>query len=86
MTQKQEEILKRQLTRLLIPEAVDEAFEALTKGDPKWLKSFKEELIKKSGNTACCAIDFAKYYAVKSGVLTQKPEDHFGDCEWMIED
>jgi len=86
MTPKQEEILKRQLKRLLISEAVDEAFEALTKGDPKWLTSFKEELAKKSGNTACLSIDFAKYYAVKAGTLTQKPDDHFGNCGWFLED
>jgi hypothetical protein len=68
LTDNKKKVLKSQLEKILLPEAVDEAYTILTSCDEKWYNSFKEEYRKKSFNTACCAIDFAKDYLVKDGL------------------
>lgn len=69
MTDKEKTQLKKQLIKLLRADAVDEAFEILTQCNEKWLDSFREEIKKKSGNTACLAIDFAKMQLVRDGKM-----------------
>ena len=76
MTETEKKHLRKQLVKLLRPEAVDEAYAVLTNCDNKWLISFKEEMKKKSGNTACCAIDFGKMQLVRDGKM--KKGGHFG--------
>lgn len=77
MTDAEKKRLKKQLVGLLTPEAVDEAYEILTNCSERWLNSFKEEMKKKSGNTACCAIDFAKMQLVRDGKMENT--GHFGN-------
>jgi hypothetical protein len=75
--------LKEDLKELLKPDAVEEAFFILSNCDKKWLDSFYHELnVKKNGNTACMAIDFAKNQLVKSGLIEQKDTDNFGVPEF----
>ena len=69
MTDKEKTQLRKQLIKLLRADAVDEAFEILTQCSDKWLKSFREEIKKKSGNTACVAIEFAKMQLVRDGKM-----------------
>lgn len=73
------EKLKNILVDLLREECVEEAFHILTKCDDKWYNSFLEEVDKKSENTACIAIDFAKVQLVKDGKMVQKDGDNFGN-------
>ena len=85
LTDKEIKKLRSKLEKLLIPEAVEEAVLILTTCDEKWYKSFNEEYKKRSKNTACCAIDFAKDYLVKDGKLEDKEGDHFGGMLSQIE-
>lgn len=79
--------LLNELKHLLIEDAVDEAFTVLTlMRNTSWYDSFWEEKRKRSGNTQCLAIDFAKYFAVLDGKMKQNEGDHFGkDSDWMID-
>ena len=72
MTDKEKTQLRKQLVKLLRADAVDEAFEILTQCNEKWLKSFRKEMKKeggKGGNTACIAIEFAKFQLVRDGKM-----------------
>ena len=77
MTETEKKRLKVQLVKLLRPETVDEAHTILTNCDSKWLISFKQEMKKMSGNTACCVIDFGKIQLVRDGKM--KKGGHFGN-------
>jgi hypothetical protein len=84
LTEEKKVVLRNQLEKILLLEAIEEAFNVLISCDEKWYNSFIGEYTKKSFNTACCAIDFAKDSLVKEGKMTQGEGDYFG--EMFIDD
>lgn len=93
-----ENFFRKIVNEVLRKESREEGFQILMIGSQnrgEWEKYLKDivdnyniGVDKEDGgsnfNVVCMALDFAKYKLVNANLMTQNPEDSFGDIGWMM--